>query len=152
MDLDEIDLAILKTLSRDARIPIKQLAETVHISRASAHARFKRLIDDGVITGFTVQVDPVRAGHHASAYVTVLTDQTQWQEVREQLTAIEEVHHIAQLGGEFDILLLVRARDNRHLRQVLLEKIQTIPAVRSTRTHIVFEDAQTNGSAPAPGP
>ena len=146
MDLDDIDLAILGVLSADARVSMTQLAEAVHISRASAHARFKRLVDAQVITGFTVQVDPVRAGQHASAYVTLAVEQTQWQEVRKRLGAIPEVHHIALIGGEFDVIVLVRARDNRDLRRVVLEEIQSIPAVRGTRTQIIFEDTQITSS------
>lgn len=146
MDLDDIDLAILGVLSADARVSMTQLAEAVHISRASAHARFKRLVDAKVITGFTVQVDPVRAGQHASAYVTLAVEQTQWQEVRKRLGAIPEVHHIALIGGEFDVIVLVRARDNRDLRRVVLEEIQSIPAVRGTRTQIIFEDTQITSS------
>lgn len=142
MDLDDIDLAILDALTADARVSMTQLAEAVHISRASAHARFKRLIDSQVISGFTVQVDPVRAGQHASAYVTLAVDQQQWQEVRRRLVEIPEVHHIALIGGEFDVIVLVRARDNRDLRRVVLESIQAIPAVRGTRTQLIFEDMQ----------
>lgn len=142
MDLDDIDHAILSVLTTDARVSMTQLAEAVHISRASAHARFRRLIDSGVITGFTVQVDAVRAGQHASAYVTLAVDQAQWQEVRKRLMEIPEVHHIALIGGEFDVIVLVRARDNRDLRRVVLESIQSIPAVRGTRTQIIFEDMQ----------
>jgi DNA-binding Lrp family transcriptional regulator len=146
MDLDRIDLAILKTLTADARVSMTQLAEAVHISRASAHSRFKRLIDSQVITGFTVQVDPVRAGQHASAYVTLAVEQAQWQEVRKRLAEIPEVHHIALIGGDFDVIALVRARDNRDLRRVVLEEIQSIPAVRSTRTQIIFEDNQVTAN------
>ncbi len=142
MDLDDIDLAIIEALTADARVSMTQLAEAVHISRASAHARFRRLIDAKVITGFTVQVDPVRAGQHASAYVTLAVEQSQWQEVRKRLIEIPEVHHIALIGGEFDVIVLVRARDNRDLRRVVLESIQSIPAVRGTRTQIIFEDMQ----------
>lgn len=142
MDLDEIDLAILNVLSADARVSMTQLADAVHISRASAHARFKRLIDNQVITGFTVQLDPVRAGQHASAYVTLAVEQPQWQEVKNRLVAIPEVHHIALIGGEFDVIVLVRARDNRDLRRVVLEEIQSIPAVRGSRTQLIFEDTQ----------
>ena len=147
MDLDDIDLAILHVLSADARVSMTQLAEAVHISRASAHARFKRLVDAKIITGFTTRIDPVRAGQHASAYVTLAVDQPQWQEARKRLAAIPEVHHIALIGGEFDVIVLVRARDNRDLRRVVLEEIQAIPAVRGTRTQIIFEDTQVVGGA-----
>lgn len=147
MDLDDIDRAILTALTADARLSMTQLAEAVHISRASAHARFRRLIDAEVITGFTVQLDPVRAGQHASAYVTLAVDQAQWQEVRKRLMEIPEVHHIALIGGEFDVIVLVRARDNRDLRRVVLESIQSIPSVRGTRTQIIFEDMQISSNA-----
>ncbi|XPP27674.1 MAG: Lrp/AsnC family transcriptional regulator [Leucobacter sp.] len=143
MDLDDIDLALLEVLAADARISMTQLAEAVGISRASAHTRFKRLVDAEVITGFTVCVDHVRAGQHASAYVTLTVDQKiPWQEVRDQLIAIPEVHQIALIGGETDAIILVRARDNRHLRQVVLEAVQAVPAVRGMRTQIIFEDTQ----------
>ena len=34
----------------------------------------------------------------------------------------------------------MRARDNHDLRRVVLEQLQAIPAVRSTRTWLIFED------------
>ncbi len=49
MDLDDIDRAILAMLTEDARVSMTQLADAVHISRASAHARFKRLVDAQII-------------------------------------------------------------------------------------------------------
>ena len=61
--LDEIDHAILEELHRDARASMTAIAEAVHISRAGAHARIKRLTDVGVITGYSVRTDPVRLGH-----------------------------------------------------------------------------------------
>ncbi len=140
MELDATDRAILEELRRDARASMTMLAEAVHISRAGAHARVKRLRDAGVITGFTVRTDPVRVGQHASAYVTLSVEQPAWQEVRARLMRIPEVEHIALVGGEFDVLLLVRARDNRDLRRVVLEEVQGIPSVRTSRTLLIFED------------
>lgn len=148
MNVDDIDRAILDVLREDARVSMTALAEAVHISRAGAHARVKRLVDSGVIVNFTVRTDPVRSGAHASAYVTLLIDQTGWQEVRARLSTIEEVEHIALVGGDFDVLLLVRASDNSHLRRVVLEDIQSIPWVRNTRTILIFEDFP-GGAAPA---
>lgn len=148
MDLDEIDNAILRVLARDARVSMTVLAEAVHISRASAHVRFKKLIETGVIAGFTARLDPVLAGRHASAYVTLSVDQAQWQEAKRMLGRIPEVEHIALIGGEFDVIVLVRARDNRDLRRVVLEDIQAIPAVKGTRTQLIFEDFENYEFAP----
>ncbi|MBO0980122.1 Lrp/AsnC family transcriptional regulator [Microbacterium sp. SD291] len=138
--LDEIDHAILAELRRDARASMTAIADVVHISRAGAHARIKRLTDAGVITGYSVRTDPVLLGHHASAYVTLAIEQATWQDVRDRLQAIPEVEHMALVGGDFDVILLVRANDARDLRRIVLEDIQAIPSVRSTRTTLIFED------------
>jgi DNA-binding Lrp family transcriptional regulator len=140
MDLDETDLRILDELQRDGRASMSAVAQAVHISRAGAYARVNRLTEAGVITGFSARVDPVRAGLHSSAYVTLSVDQAPWQDLRAQLIQIPEVKHIALVGGEVDLLLLVRARDNHDLRRVVLEQLQSIPSVRSTKTWLIFED------------
>lgn len=140
MELDEIDHRILSELQRDARASMSAVARVAHISRASAYARVNKLVEAGVITGFSARVDPVRAGLHSSAYVTLAVDQGPWQDLRARLIEIPEVVHIALVGGEVDLLLLVRARDNHDLRRVVLEQLQSIPSVRSTKTWLIFED------------
>lgn len=145
MELDDTDLRILDELQRDGRASMSAVAEAAHISRASAYARVNRLTEAGVITGFSARVDPVRAGMHSSAYVTLSVDQAPWQELRAQLIQIPEVKHIALVGGEVDLLLLVRARDNHDLRRVVLEQLQSIPSVRSTKTWLIFEDFDPEG-------
>ncbi len=153
MDLDEIDQRILDVLRRDARASMSEVARSAHVSRATAYARVNKLIDDGVITGFGAQIDPVKAGMHSSAYVMLSVDQAPWQELREELMGIPEIVHIALIGGEVDALLLVRARDNHDLRRVVLERLQAIPSIRSTKTWLIFEDfaPETSGArSPAP--
>lgn len=140
MPLDSIDRAILDALRRDARASMNVIAEQVNVSRANAYARVRRMTQDGVIIGYGLRTDPVLEGLHASAYVALSVDQSQWQDVREQLVALPEVEHVALVGGEFDVLVLVRAHDNRDLRRIILEAIHSIPGVRSTRTFLVFED------------
>mgnify|MGYP002719603447 FL=1 len=71
MELDATDRAIVTELSRDGRVSIAALAERIHVSRAHCYSRLNRLQDAGVITGFTVTVDPVRAGFGASAHVAL---------------------------------------------------------------------------------
>lgn len=139
-DLDDTDRRILDELTADGRMSMRTLAERLHISRANAYARVERLQQSGVIRGFTVDVDPAAAGLGTSAYVTVNLRQHDWREVRAQLLRLQGVAHIGLLGGEFDVILLVRARDNADLRRLVLDEIQSMPGVLNTRTHLVFEE------------
>ncbi|BCJ48442.1 transcriptional regulator [Actinoplanes ianthinogenes] len=138
--LDDIDQRILAELGRDGRMPIRQLAETLHISRANAYARVQRLRETNVIRGFRADIDHVAAGMGTSAYVTVNLHQADWRPVGELLRRLPGVVHIALVGGEFDVILLVRAKDNADLRRLVLDEIQGMPGVVNTRTLLVFEE------------
>jgi DNA-binding Lrp family transcriptional regulator len=147
--LDETDERILGELSLDGRMSMRTLAERLHISRANAYARVERLRSEGVIRGFRADVDPVASGLGTTAYVTLNLRQADWRVVREQLRALNGVVHIGLVGGEFDVILLVRARDNADLRRLVLDEIQSMPAVRNTRTLLVFEEVEPLSTAPA---
>ena len=138
--LDDIDQRILTELGRDGRMSVRTLAERLHISRANAYARVQRLRETNVIRGFRADIDHVAAGMGTSAYVTVNLRQAEWREVGEKLRRLPGVVHIALVGGEFDVLMLVRAKDNTDLRRLVLDVIQSMPEVVNTRTLLVFEE------------
>jgi DNA-binding Lrp family transcriptional regulator len=144
--LDATDRQILRELITDARTSIRSLAERVHVSRASAYSRVGRLVDEGVITGFAAKIDHERAGLGTSAYVSLTIEQNSWPEVSAHLGRLPYVEHVSRLGADFDVLVLVRAPDNAALRVVVLDRIQAIPSVRSTRTWLVFDEFEGAGA------
>jgi DNA-binding Lrp family transcriptional regulator len=148
--LDATDAAIIAQLRRDGRMSIRLLAERVHISRANAYARIARLVHDGTIAGFTVELDPQRVGLGTTAYVAITIDQTAWRTVSAGMREIPYVEHFALIGGDHDVLALVRAPDNAALRDVVLDRIQSIPGVRASRTWLVFEEARGRDVAVEP--
>lgn len=140
--LDDVDRALIAALLTDGRASIRALAEQLHISRATAYARLDRLTEAGVIEGFTARVNPELAGLGTSAYVLVSVEQNSWQEVHEALVAVPEVEHVALVAAEWDLIALVRARDNAALRNVVFDQVQPIPGVTGTRTLLVFAESR----------
>ena len=49
--IDDLDRQILNIITKNARIPFKDIAEDCEVSRAAIHQRVQRLIDTGVIVG-----------------------------------------------------------------------------------------------------
>jgi len=144
--LDDIDRQILSRLLEDGRMSVRALAEQVHISRANAYTRIGRLVAEDVITGFTAQLNAQRAGLGTSAYVMLGIEQNAWRDISRELSQIPYVEHVALVTGDFDVLVVVRTPDNLVLRQVVLEKIQGISGVRSTRTWLVFDEVRGPGA------
>lgn len=148
--LDDTDHQILETLVVDGRMSMRTLAETLHISRANVYARVERLRATGVIRGFRADVDPELSGLGTSAYVTLNVRQAAWRQIAQRLQVLPGVVHIALVGGEFDVVLLVRARDNTDLGRLVLDEIQGMEGVVSTRTLLVFEEPEPRGVSHPP--
>jgi DNA-binding Lrp family transcriptional regulator len=161
--IDAVDRQILTELVGDARVSMRDLAARVHVSRANAYARVRRLIDDGVIERFTAQVAPEEVGLGTTAYVSMRIQQNSWRAVADHLSGVPGVEHIALCSGDFDVVALVRTRDTSHLRDLVLEDIRAVPGVVTTRTVVVLDEvrpvfgvggaatAMANGAEPAPG-
>ncbi|MFE7760486.1 Lrp/AsnC family transcriptional regulator [Streptomyces sp. NPDC057438] len=144
--LDAVDRQILARLLKDGRVSVRALADQVHISRANAYTRIGRLLADEVVTGFTAQLNPQRAGLGTSAYVTMSIEQNAWRDISRELREIPYIEHVALVTGDFDVLALVRTPDNALLRRIVLENIQAIAGVRSTRTWLVFDEVRGRGA------
>jgi DNA-binding Lrp family transcriptional regulator len=145
--LDDTDRLIVAALRADGRLSMRALAARLHLSRANAYARLARLERDGVITGYTAVIDPVRYGYGLSAYVYLDIAQRSWKAVRRQLLRMPEVDHVALVSGAHDILVRVRAHDAASLRDVVLTRLQEMPEVRATQTVLIFEEL-TPGAGP----
>ena len=138
--IDSVDRALLHALAEDARISLTDLAERINVSRSTAYTRLQRLRDERVITGFTASIDPLALGLGVAALVFVDIEQHDWRSLRTELAAIPGVEYLAMCAGRFDLMLIARAESIPALRDVLLEKIQRIPGVRSTESVFILDE------------
>ena len=143
--IDSVDRALIAVVSQDARISLTDLAEAINVSRSTAHTRLQRLRDDHVITGFTATVDPQALGLGVAALVFIDIEQHDWRTLRTELAAIPGVEYLAMCAGRFDLMLIARAESIPAMRDVLLEKIQRIPGVRSTESVIILDEVRSPG-------
>ena len=141
-DLDKLDRRILDELSRDGRMPVTTLAGRVGLTKTPCQARLKRLVEDGVITGFKAVLDPRRIGREHVAFVEVKlndTTETALTAFNEGVSGLAEVEQCHMIAGPFDYLLKVRTGDIASYRRVLGEKISVLPHVANTSTYVSME-------------
>lgn len=139
-DLDDIDRRMIDELRRDGRMSAPAVAEAVGIGRATAYSRLDRLVDTGVISGFSARVDPTKVGLTVSALVLVNVRQGAWRDLREQLSSLPGVEWLGVATGRFDFVVLVRADSLAHLRDVALRELQQIDGVRSAETVVLLDE------------
>lgn len=139
--LDDIDLKILDIISRNARIPFKDVASEVGVSRAAVHQRVNRMIDLNVIVGSGYHIDPKKIDFKTCTYIGVFLEKgSLYSNVAEQLRLIPEIVECHYTTGQYAIFVKVYAKDNEHLRDILSDKIQKIGGVASTETFISLDE------------
>jgi Lrp/AsnC family transcriptional regulator, leucine-responsive regulatory protein len=140
--LDSIDKNLVAELTRDGRVSVSDLAERVGTSRPNAHWRFQRLRDRGVIRGFTAVLDRRALGLEVTALIMISVEQDSWREVRAELESVEEIEYVAFTSGDFDFLILVRSHDMTAIRDVVLERLQSMGHIKSTKTVFVLDEGR----------
>jgi len=140
VELDAIDHRIVTELQRDGRISINELATRAQVSRTTAYARFQRLQESGVITGFRADLDPGKLGVNVAALILANIDQRSWPELMQGFTDLPGLEYMAATTGDFDLVLVVRVPDVATLRDDVLKRLQAHPKIRSTKTTLVLED------------
>jgi Lrp/AsnC family transcriptional regulator, regulator for asnA, asnC and gidA len=139
--LDEIDYKILDIISKNARLPFKDVATECGISRAAVHQRVNRMVEMEVITGSGYYVDPKKVDYHTCTFIGIFLDKGGlYEAVTEKLKSIPEVVECHYTTGQYAIFVKVYARDNEHLKAILNESIQKISGVSSTETLISLEE------------
>lgn len=138
--LDDVDRKMIDSLRVDGRMSAPALAEQLSIGRATAYNRFDRLVESGVIDGFSARVDPAAVGLTVSALVMVNVRQGRWRDLRAELSALPGVEWLGVAAGRFDFVLLVRGSSLEHLRDVALHELQQIDGVRSAETIVLLDE------------
>lgn len=140
-NLDQIDLHILDIITKNARVPFKDVAAEVGVSRAAVHQRVNRMIDMEVITGSGYHIDPKKVDYNTCTYVGIFLEKGGfYDDVADQLKQIAEIVECHYTTGQYAIFVKVYARDNEHLKEILSAKVQKISGVSSTETFISLEE------------
>ncbi|MDR2139432.1 MAG: Lrp/AsnC ligand binding domain-containing protein [Tannerella sp.] len=135
--IDKLDRQILGIISKNARMPFKEVAEACGVSRAAIHQRVQRLMDMRVILGSGYHINPKILGYNTCTYIGVKLERgSMYKDVVPELEKIQEIIEINFTTGPYSMLIKLYARDNEHLMELLNGKIQEIPGVTETETLI----------------
>ena len=149
--LDRTDRHILSVLQLDGRISNVALARKVNLTPTPCLERVRRLERDGYITGYTALLDPkmVDAGLLVFVEISLLRNSPDafrdFRREASKLTGILECHLVS---GNFDYLIKARVKDMHEYRQLLGEKILSLPGVSDSRSYVVMEEVKESTIIP----
>lgn len=142
--MDDTDRRLLE-LADQGITKYATLAKKLDMPLSTIHSRMKKLEQDCVIRGYRADIDWTKAGLNLSAFVLIKADvsllrstgKTQ-DDLLEELIETEYVDEGFVITGEADLMIKITARDSSHLKEILLNDIDSMEGITGTRTIIVL--------------
>ena len=130
--IDAVDLKIIDILGKDSSTTFVDIAKQLGVSDATIHIRVRRLREAGIIGNFTISVDNNRLGYDHLAFMGINVEPGFAEDVTNDLSSLHEILEIHEMHNRFDLLLKIRAKDLNELRDIVVNKVRTLPHILET--------------------
>ncbi|WRS27233.1 Lrp/AsnC family transcriptional regulator [Oscillospiraceae bacterium MB08-C2-2] len=132
--MDTIDAKIISILQKNARTPLKQIAEQVYLSSPAVSARIDTLEKKGIINGYMAVVDHLQLGYHITAFINLEMTPKQKPEFYPFIRKYPNVLECNCVTGMYSMLIKVAFRSTMEL-DTFIGRLQHFG---NTSTQIVF--------------
>ena len=132
--LDKTDIAILNLLQKNARTPIKTIAEKVFISPPTVAARIEAMEKAGIILGYHTKISDTVLGHPVRAFINLEVAPDRKSELYPFLQNSPEVIECSHVTGEYSVLIQTVFESTDQLDKF----ISRLQSFGRTKTQIVF--------------
>lgn len=137
-------------LDADSRRSYTAIGKDLGVATATVHQRMRRLVDRGVIRGFSIDIDWEQVGLPVLAVVSISSRAARsLAAIADDLAALPWIVSCAAVTGEFDLIATVRAASPEHLGTVV-DEIRMV-AAGTTRTVLVLSAYYLDRTPPLTG-
>lgn len=135
--MDDLDHRLLALLRADARRPVASLAAELDVSRATVRARIDRMVESGVIAGFTLLLRKDLRPATVRAITMIEVEGRAAETVIARLHGFPEVRTVYTTNGRWDVVAEVET-DSLEAFDNTLRRIRQIAGIASTETSILL--------------
>ncbi|MFP3202972.1 MAG: Lrp/AsnC family transcriptional regulator [Sulfolobus sp.] len=139
MQLDEIDLKILRIIQNNSKYPLEKIAEEVKIPKSTVAYRIKKLEKIGVIKGYFTYIDPssLNIDYLVITMVRAKYGKDYHESLGMKLSQLPGVWGVYFVLGDIDFIVLARYKNREDFMKNYLEKLINMPEIERTSTHVV---------------
>lgn len=127
---------VLAVLEDDAQASYAEIAERVGVSKPTVRKYITQLEEEGVIVGYSAEVDPKKLSNTSIALVGLEAESEQFVDVTAALRDLSSVDALYSSSGDHMLLAEVRASDGGEVNRIIREEIMSIDGV--TAAHPCF--------------
>jgi Lrp/AsnC family transcriptional regulator for asnA, asnC and gidA len=132
-DLDATDVAILRRLQENGRLPNARIARELGLSEPTVRKRIDRMVQDDIIKVVAV-LNPRKTGYSSDVLIGMRTETGRMVEVGEKLAQNDRVVYLGYIAGRYDILVEMLFRDDAELFDFLNNEMPRLGGVTGMET------------------
>ena len=136
MEATSTEGRILAVLEQDAQASYAEIAERADVSKPTVRKYIQKLESDGVIVGYSAEVDPKKLTGQSIALVGMDVASEQYVDATNKLKELDTVESLYSSSGDHMLLAEVRADDGDALGHVINDEILVIDGI--TAAHPCF--------------
>ncbi|MCV0429525.1 MAG: Lrp/AsnC family transcriptional regulator [Roseibium sp.] len=142
-ELSKEDIRILEKLQADGRITNSALAETVSMSASPCWRRVRQLEEEGIIRGYSANLDRRQIGLGVLVYVTIQIDDhsdadaTRFERRVQELSEVISCHSVS---GSADFMLTVVCRDLDSYAEFSMNTLRRLPGIKTMTTNFALKE------------
>lgn len=151
VNLDKIDLMILKLLQENGRKTNVQLSNEIGLSPAPTLERVKKLETSGIIKSYhaVVEENAVALGIKAMIQVSLVRQKDNAiSNFKKHIDKIAEITECYQVTGNYDYLLKVVVKDIPSFEKLIGEKLSKIPDIGQMQTNVILSEVKKSSVLP----
>ena len=132
--MDALDKEILRLLSEDGRVTVKEIAKRVSLTSPAVSERIRRMEKSGIIAGYTVVPGPALEKQHIDALISISVPHADRQYFLNMVDSLPGVRQCFHVTGGYSYIVKVRCTDMRALEHM----INRFQKLGQTSTQIVL--------------
>ncbi|MCW3807009.1 Lrp/AsnC family transcriptional regulator [Plebeiibacterium marinum] len=139
--LDQTDKDILKLLQQNAKIPHKEIAEKLHLTRTPIFERIRKMERSGIINKYITLLNPKKINRGLTVFCHVsLTrhGKSYVDEFQEKINTFPQAMECYHIAGNYDFFIKVVVKDMEHYQQFVLKELSTIQNISNIQSSFVM--------------
>jgi Lrp/AsnC family transcriptional regulator, leucine-responsive regulatory protein len=142
MKIDEIDLKIIAELKKDSRQSMRELSRKVNLSPPAVTERVKRLEDEGIIEGYTIQLNRKKLGFVIDCLIEVTVKNGDYKRFQAFIEEYPKALFCYRIAGNACYMIMITVSKLEEIEEFINE----VSSFAATVTHIVFSEVKIKTS------
>lgn len=139
MSVESTEDRILAVLEKDAQASYAEIAELAGVSKPTVRKYISKLESEGVIVGYSADVDPKKLTSQTIALVGIEVASERYVEATRALKELDAVEELYSSSGDHMLMAEVRAPDGDSVGNVISEDILSIDGVTAAHPSFLQE-------------